>query len=82
MNDEALALCLVVPRIPHADQIYLYITLESGLVGKHTVDGDGSSFVYHTVCISSSISIPTIGQNTARDSVFVDDNLRWRGDLD
>ena len=81
MNDETLALCLVVPRIPHADKIDLDVTLEGGLVSENARDSDGTSIVDHAVCLLRSVLIPAVGQNTARDSVFVDYDLRRRGDL-
>ena len=77
MNGEALALCLVVSWILHADQIDLDITLKGCLIGENTRDGDGSGVVDHAISIGSSIPIPTVGQNTARDCVLVDYNLRW-----
>ena len=81
MNDETLALCLVVPRVPHADQIDLDVTLEGGLISEDARDGDGTSIVDHAICFSRSVPIPPVGQNTARDRVFVDYDLRRRGDL-
>lgn len=77
MNDEALALSLVVPWIPHANKIDLDITFKGGLISEYSINSDGSRIVNHAVCLSSSISIPTVSQNTACDSVFVHDYLRW-----
>ena len=76
MNDETLALCLVVPRIPHADQINLDVTLKGGLISEDARDSDGTSIVDHTICFSSSVPIPPVGQNTACDRVFVYYDLR------
>ena len=77
MNDEALALSLVIPWIPHSNKIDLDITFKGGLISEYSRYSDGSSIVNRAVCLSSSISIPTVGQNTACDSVFVHDYLRW-----